>query len=104
MSEYLDVDGYPTDEALDLIKNWSYEDKKGCFDFIKSLWYYPEYINEEKAEDEIFGHSVTRYNISTVGWSGNESIINSLSNNYIIWSSTWVQSRRGGHYIFEVKD
>ena len=45
--EYLDEDGYPTDEAIDMIEKWNYEDKRGCFEFIKSLWHWEDYFNEE---------------------------------------------------------
>ena len=43
--------------------------------------------------------------ISTAGWSGNESIIYAMQNNKsMLWNLTWVQSRRGGHHIFELKE
>lgn len=38
MTHYLTENGYPTDEALDLIANWDYKDIAGWFEFIQSLW------------------------------------------------------------------
>ena len=55
--EFLDKDGYPTDEALD---------KKSFFEFIKSLWCWKEYFDEKEDEDEIFKHPTIRYHISPV--------------------------------------
>jgi hypothetical protein len=45
---------------------------------------------------------VQRFDISTAGWSGNESLIRAMEKNSFMWATTWVQSRRGGHYIFEI--
>ena len=42
------------------------------------------------------------FRISTGGWSGNESIIRAMERNGMMWHLNWVQSRRGGHYIFEI--
>jgi len=44
------------------------------------------------------------YNISTGGWSGNESIIHEMQENSMMWHLNWVQSCRGGHYIFELRE
>lgn len=99
-TEYLDEDQiYPTDEALELIKAWSYKDTKGCFNFMKEIWNYQNYFNSEIDHEKM----VEIYHISTIGWSGNEAIIYALQQNFMIWHTTWVQSRRGGHYIFERK-
>jgi hypothetical protein len=106
MSEWLDEEGYPTEEALEKIKNWSYNDPKGWFKFIENIWYLrswgwtegPYKENESDSKDKY------RYYISTSGWSGNESIIRAMQENNILWYYSWVQSRRGGHYIFEVRD
>jgi hypothetical protein len=96
-SELLDEDGYPTEEALEIIKRWGYWDAKGWFDFIGSLWYMADWGWHEGEQE---GKYI--YEISTAGWSGNESLIRSMQEAYFIWSFNWVQSRRGGHYIFEL--
>lgn len=88
---------YPTKEELKKIKKWP-EDHAGLMDFIHSIWEYAEWgWREKKFADAI------EYNISTAGWSGNEDIISALGKNFIFWNLCWVQSRRGGHYIFHVK-
>ena len=100
--DWLDDDGYPTDKALEKITNWDYKDTLGCFEFICSLWSYQNYYNTEKTTND-FDSPIVRIKLSTGGWSGNESIINALEKNHIIWMTSWFQSRRGGHYIFEVR-
>jgi hypothetical protein len=97
--EYLDVDGYPTEEALDKIAKWSYNDPKGWFEFIKEIWWMRDWGWHENKSDK-----GVEYNISTGGWSGSESLIRAMMDNHILWTCTWVQSRKGGHYIFEVND
>lgn len=105
--EWLDEDGvYPTDEALEKITNWSADDIAGCFTFMKDIWTYADcgYWHEYETEGQLYRvtkKKVYRYEISTGGWSGNESIIAALEKNWMIYIMTWVQSRRGGHYIFE---
>lgn len=99
-SALLDDDGiYPTDVALEIIERWPMFQTKELFEFIHGLWHLREWgWHEEEIEDG------TRYSISTAGWSGNESLIRALEHNNFAWFTTWCQSRKGGHYIFEVKD
>ncbi len=107
--EWLDENGYPTEDALRYIKDWDWRDKPtseytALFDVIQSIWWSPEFgWHDEDVECEITNRTVRRYTLSTGGWSGNESLIEALQSNWIVWSVTWEQSRRGGHYIFEVK-
>ena len=103
-SEMLDDDGYPTDDALEVIKNWHWDDKRGWFKFIESVWWMRSWGWKESLESDEWRkeEKVYRYNISTGGWSGNESVIYAMQENRWLWGMTWVQSRRGGHYIFEV--
>ena len=96
----LDDDGYPTDEALDLIAKWDVKDITGWFEFVQSLWALTDWKIED-ATDDISDRPVTRYTMSTGGWSDNEDLIHAMQQNWLLWNLTWVQSRRGGHYIFE---
>jgi hypothetical protein len=101
--EMLDDDGYPTEIALELIEKWDWHDEKSWFDFINSIWYMASWGWDEgvEAHDWDQSRTVYRYNISTAGWSGNEGIIRAMQKNEFLWHLVWVQSRRGGHYIFE---
>lgn len=107
--DYLDEDGYPTEEALDIIANWWSKPDSECksfselMEFIKTIWWTPDYGWQEKEEPhEIWPEkTVKRWYISTGGWSGNEDIIHAMKKSDFLWTLNWVQSRRGGHYIFE---
>lgn len=97
-SKFLDEDGYPTEDALEAIKIWDHRDSLGWFAFIKDIWHLKSWGWTEVVTDQ----GRRAFNISTGGWSGNESIINAMQDNFL-WDLRWVQSRRGGHYIFETK-
>ena len=105
-NEMLDEDGYPTDAALDVIRLWHWDDVKGWFKFIEGLWYLRSWgWTEGVDKDDWDDTEAYRYHISTAGWSGNESIIHAMKENKsMMWTLTWVQSRRGGHYIFVLKE
>lgn len=102
--EHLDEDGYPTAYAELLIEVWHWEEP-GWFDFIKSLWNYRAWGWHESVLDHEYreGRKVKRYSISTAGWSGNETLIRAMERNHTMQAMFWVQSRRGGHYIYEVE-
>lgn len=103
--DMIDEDGYPTVAALDIVETWHWSDPKGWFEFIKSIWHLASWgWREGEAINEVSGKKAYCYYISTAGWSGNESIISAMQRNTMLWSTTWVQSRRGGHYIFELKE
>lgn len=104
-NETLDIDGYPTEKCLKKISAWPWADPRGWFDFIESIWNYCDYgWKIEYIENELPIKSLTQYWISTCGWSGNEDIIRAMEKNEMLWHFHWVQSRRGGHYIFEIKE
>lgn len=104
--DFLDDDGYPTEDALEIIEKWHWDDAKGWFKFIESIWYMRSWgwKEEDEPHDWYEDKIVHRYYISTAGWSGNESIIRAMQNNDMMWYLNWVQSQRGGHYIFELKE
>jgi hypothetical protein len=99
-SDLQDDDGYPTDIATEIIERWSWNDDEGLLKFIESIWWCPSFgWHEEVSEDKRI------FNLSTGGWSGNESLIYALEqNHHFAWHRLWVQSRRGGHYIFEIEN
>ena len=107
--DFLDEDGYPTEQALEIVEKWHWDDISGWFKFIEGLWAYHDFGWDEKDELHEWSDKLTkykdrivhRYYISTAGWSGNESIIHAMQRNEMMWHLNWVQSRRGGHYIFE---
>ena len=105
----LDDDGYPSDHALDVIEKWYWTDDKGWFNFIKELWHLRSWGWSEGWNPpdmpgvDLKGKQRYQYHISTAGWSGNESIIRAMEKNDMLWHFHWVQSRRGGHYIFELR-
>lgn len=85
---------YPTDEQLQRVREWPVTDIPGLMDYVKSLWWAPDWGWHEEGDG--------RYRISTGGWSGNESIIEAWEGNQMVWFICWVESRRGGHYKFEI--
>lgn len=100
----LDEDGYPTELACERIKSWHWSDKSGWMKYVESLWHLSEWGWSESDEPHDWkeGEIVHRFQVSTAGWSGNESLISAMKQNFMLWSMLWVQSRRGGHYIFEI--
>lgn len=99
------VSTYPDSADLQRIEEWPLGEPRPLFDFIQSLWAYPEYFTVEKLEDDVFGGWVYRISMSTGGWSGNEDIISSMRKamGRMFWVLYWYSSQRGGHYVFEVK-
>ena len=97
--DLLDEAGYPTEAALDIVSKWHWSDCAGWFAFIETIWEYRDW--GWRVDREV---TPVEYMISTGGWSGNESIIGAMEANVILWSFTWVQSRRGGHYLFEGRE
>jgi hypothetical protein len=90
----MDSDDYPTEEELERIRQWPYEDCGGLLQFIGSTcWAYPERGFEQKGR---------RFRLATSGWSGNEEVISALQDNRMFWAICWESSHRGGLYIFEV--
>lgn len=91
-----DADGYPTDETLDYIKTWAdYAHPHEFMEFIRQCWSYQDrFVAYDRPKH------VTYY-LSTGGWSGNESVIYAMQENFAAWYY-WQQSKRGGHYWFRI--
>ena len=82
---------YPTQDELERIEKWKYDDFHGLMSYVRDLWYHPDWGWLQQGE---------LYRISTAGWSGNEELIAAIGRNFVWWSRFWVIERRGGHYIF----
>lgn len=108
MSEYIEIemDGeYPTEEALSAIEAWPLPPDGDCrplFEAMRSVWRWEAYFQSTEGDDH-FGTPFTQYAISTGGWSGHEDMLGALERNRMVWSMTWAEVRRGGHYVFEVR-
>lgn len=92
-----DRDGYPTEETLNYVAslgpNMGTPDE--IIEYIFSIWHWGDMMGKYDKEKGCF-------EISTGGWSGNESIITALEKSFF-WCFHWYQSRAGGHYWFKVK-
>ena len=91
----MDANGYPESSELKRIREWPYQDAAGLMDFIRSIWW---------TADWGWKQTGMVFDISTGGWSGNESIIEALQENAMFWILCWWESRRGGHYRFEIPE
>ena len=102
----MDDECYPTEETLALVKGYS-GSVLAFFEELKKVWHLASWGWHEENGFQ-YGwrhkdHKVNRFHISTAGWSGNESLIEAMRENYFLWHFSWVQERVGGHFIFEVK-
>ena len=88
------VDEYPTEEELEFIKNYKFDAQRRflpLIEHLQKLWHWPDYA---KWDGKIL-------ELHTGGWSGNEDIIEALEGTDF-WLLCWKESKRGGHYKFEV--
>jgi len=88
----MDANGYPEEHELKKISGWPHTDFPGLIEHIRARWLY--------ADCGYFAFNGSVLEMSTGGWSGNESIIYALKENHIFWwhCLSW---RRGGHYVFD---
>lgn len=92
-----DKDGYPTDESLQIIRDWKITSNFA----IKDLLAYAEKCWRYKFKIRARGTGQKRWiYIATSGWSGNEDVIRALQDNRVFWALCWLESRRGGGFKF----
>ena len=100
-----DADGYPTDATLDRIRTWPIDTMgaaAAAMDFAGLAWSYPDcWSCEERWDDPDWpSHPKRVYRFSTVGWSGNESIVAAIEANQMLQMIGAWSWRRGGHYEY----
>lgn len=104
------TDPYPTEAELRRIRRWHWDDGfDALMDYVRSLWWMPDWgwheTGRRPAEISKWKHKPGQryYDISTGGWSGNESLIDAMqANKNLFWAVCWERSRVGGHYLFAV--
>lgn len=98
---------YPSDECLEFIKKFDVikYGVRTLVDFIERVWWMPSWgFQLSDGVDDIFNEPCKKLELHTGGWSGNESIMYALEENVIFWTVSWTQTRRGGHYYFDIKE
>ena len=83
---------------LEKIRDWEIHNDSSCRDllnFVQSIWWCGDQLVERRDGET--------WNISTGGYSDNESIIGAMMDNFLFWSMAWEESRKGGHYVFKTK-
>lgn len=101
--EFLDENGYPTDEFLDFVFIYKPDDSLPLLAFLKkiiipTLNHYgkTDIKTEENSEDLLFL-------CSTGGWSGNEDILAELkANSHLKEVLPIINYTKGGHYKFKI--
>lgn len=92
-----DGDGYPTDETLEIVRNWPYDRPLALFHALSAGWFGGEdYIHPDEAVPRV-------WRISTAGWSGNEDLLEAMEENRMLWMQTYMAHKVGGHYLFDAK-
>jgi hypothetical protein len=99
---FIDTEGYPSEEYLQFIRDFKI-DTMPILDFVHMVC-------------ENWNHGSMGYKLSkkykgrhklvlrTLGWSGNEEVINEITNNLVLtnYLMIFVQWKIGGHYYFEI--
>ena len=102
--ELLDDNGYPTEEFLSMIKEWTDESEtslEDLLDMIEECWCHRSLAFKRRQPRK----GIQTIEMHTAGWSGNEDIINAIQSN--LWLThfrlRYVKWIVGGHYWFKLK-
>jgi hypothetical protein len=102
-------DGYPTKECLEYIDSFkvgrkdpmTLKDIEKLLDVIEENCRWVDFSIYYELGVDSCENIIVKFFYSTGGWSGHEELIGHLKETYF-WMFCWEQSRRGGHYIFEI--
>lgn len=97
----LDEHGYPTQAALDLVRDWTGTPRTLVEDVLVPLFRPGAGARVEEVAQKFFDRPAMKVSLVTGGWSGCESVIAALRDGYF-WFGWWTASHRGGLYEFEV--
>ena len=101
----MDKQGYPEQHELTTIEQWDCRDVFALFEYIKERWNYADSgaCKMSWGKDNLQRKPVLLLELHTIGWSGNEDIIEALLSNKKITAMWYTKWERGGHYYFEIK-
>lgn len=91
------TEDYPTNKQLQAILYFKGSPRQ-FIEYINSIWWHDGFTVKSGKDDSLL---VKRCTLSTWGWSGNEDIIGVMKQTWF-WMLYWRESRRGGHYTFEI--
>lgn len=101
----LDLEGYPTDEWLNFIRNYKPDESLPLLYFVENVlvdgWWMPE--RGFKLHKKYRGKR--KLELHTGGWSGNEDTIAAIKCNTWLthFQMRYVMWKAGGHHYFELK-
>lgn len=101
---YLDENGYPTADYINLIKDFDCEKMSihEMVDIIWGNWYFGSWgaIKRKKINGK------RKLELHTGGWGGNEEIVGAITSNFHLthFELKYVMWKTGGHYYFEFKE
>lgn len=103
MFDSLDEDGYPSEAALELIRNAKHP--REALDAVRACWHpiygsFSEEMSDAEREVCMAEPGGRYYRFATGGWSGCEEAISELRRNFV-GSYTWRMSGVGGVHIYE---
>lgn len=86
----------PTCEELELLSKWPHNKVHSLIDFLEGLWWMADKTITFTEDAERF-----YLELNTLGWKGNEEIVQALMDNVIFWNRHWKGSKPPGVYSFE---
>ena len=100
MEPTFDRDGYPTDETLDILRNWDDFSSSGYqqwIEFAHKAWHWNDMVIIGTDSENIILSDRKMVQFHTGGWSGNEDIISAMQGN-VLWLVNFQNHRTGGHF------
>jgi len=88
-----DDDGYPTEATLQAIRDWEGVNTRDLLEAVMGAWYWDDMAKETAPGLFVF---------ATGGWSGNESLVDTLMRNPFVMGFTSNILTPGGLHIFAI--
>lgn len=95
----VDDDGYPTDWGIAAVRCF-HGSPAALVELLEQMWWTPTLMTVDEWLDGQLG-AVVRVSLATGGWSGNETLIDTLDGS-MFHLRFWESSHRGGRHVYEV--